>query len=81
MALSNGAVVREVLAGLPYSVGAHMGAKKSMVKIAERSCPKIPSEYPPIPETLAEFEIPDKLRKLSDGENFVLFDSGKPNIL
>jgi len=35
------------------------------------------ARYPPVPQTLAEFEIPEAWTKTDDGSKFVIFDNGK----
>jgi len=35
------------------------------------------ARYPPVPQRLAEFEIPEAWTKTDDGSKFVIFDNGK----
>ena len=77
--MSDADIVKKVLAGTSRSVGGAMGSSVNMTKIAQRARPKkVEREWPEIPENLAEFDIPDELQKLSDGQTkFLLFDTGR----
>ena len=67
-----------VIAGLDTSVAGSLSSRDSMKKMASRAQGEKPvPKWPEIPEILAEFEIPEELKFLSDGvTKFLIYDAG-----
>ena len=75
----SGQIVDEVIAGLNTSVAGSLGTRDSLKKLVSRArgVEKPVSKWPECPETMAEFEIPEELKFLSDGTTrFLIHDSG-----
>ena len=75
--VDSGAVAKEATFGMTESVVGFMGSRKNQMRMAQRARGNTGPKWPENPKTLAELDIPEKLKYLEDGvTRFVLYDSG-----